>query len=533
MKISSLIRKNEYWDLVNNLIKKFGYPTCYQELVIYFDRKDLDNPKITLTRECLCWSWGDGNLDVGDPTIKEKIETNISNIKEKFLFLTGRYGNEGDISVAPFLRFTDEETNIKIELRPNSLVDEMVSVIGRGNISKKKFNLFIKNNIKPYTIDGIEEKKSALVNRKEKIINKKYNTINTTILDFCKENGIISPAATENTIKEHLEASSNDYTLYQELFKKLTRVDLLSDNTHCDLEDNFSKKVSFIIPCYNTEKTIKKTLLSIKHQNVKKHYFSDLEVIIIDDNSVIPVEKSIDPEDYPFKIKIIKLNHNSGVSHARALGVTHADGDILIFIDSDIVLSKDYLADHLVRNVIINNAVFVSLKENVKGNDARISNDSIKNGLDVSNIDYSKDLRVDKKVNKKAIGLHPVEKELSLHILESTNYFKDYSGSKSHGPYDLFSMVIGHNFSIKKELIYRSFPFSKDFKGWGLEDTYAGARMKLDGIYIIPIMSCGVLHIDHPERSGSKTKKMKEKIRNTKILEKMLNKPIEYQWVIK
>jgi glycosyltransferase involved in cell wall biosynthesis len=293
-------------------------------------------------------------------------------------------------------------------------------------------------------------------------------------------------------------------------------------NEHCSLPKNTKKKnISIIIPAYNSDSTINKVLSSIKWQKIECNYFKYIEVIIIDDNSINEVSKCIKIDDYPFKIQIIRLNNNHGLSHARQLGVTHASGDILFFLDSDVILSEYYLSDHLVRNIIINNAVFVSFKENVSKDDSKISDISIKNGLKLPK--YSKDLRIHKTVNQNAIGSYTVNKELELNILEDTNYFKDFYGSRIFGVYDLSCMTTGHNFSIKRNLVLQSSPFSKKFKGWGMEDVYSGLKMISNGNYIIPILSSGVYHIDHPPRSGSDEKKKEEYTKNTEIINQMLD----------
>ena len=90
-------------------------------------------------------------------------------------------------------------------------------------------------------------------------------------------------------------------------------------------------KLSIIIPVYNGEKTIARTLESIKIQN-----FSDYEIIIINDNST---DKSLfDIVQYcnELPIKIINVNldvHCAG--NSRQIGLDNAVGDWITFIDQD------------------------------------------------------------------------------------------------------------------------------------------------------------------------------------------------------
>lgn len=98
------------------------------------------------------------------------------------------------------------------------------------------------------------------------------------------------------------------------------------------------KKVSIIIPVYNSEKEILELLNSIEQQTNR-----DFEVIIINDGSTDDSEKVIKSfignREYYNYFKI----HNSGVSKARNFGLNKAKGDIICFIDSDDWIEKDYI----------------------------------------------------------------------------------------------------------------------------------------------------------------------------------------------
>ncbi len=88
--------------------------------------------------------------------------------------------------------------------------------------------------------------------------------------------------------------------------------------------------ISLIVPVFNKEKYIGRCLDSILHQKL------DCEVIIIDDcsqdNSVKIATQYIQRFD---NFHLITLPENKGVGNARNIGVEHAKGDYLLFIDSD------------------------------------------------------------------------------------------------------------------------------------------------------------------------------------------------------
>ncbi len=94
-------------------------------------------------------------------------------------------------------------------------------------------------------------------------------------------------------------------------------------------------KFSIVIPVYNVEKFIKRTLDSIKSQT-----FKDYEVIVVNDGST---DKSMDICK-KYDVKIINSKHVE-VSEARNIGAKQAKGEYLVFLDSDDWWDKDLLKE--------------------------------------------------------------------------------------------------------------------------------------------------------------------------------------------
>lgn len=91
-------------------------------------------------------------------------------------------------------------------------------------------------------------------------------------------------------------------------------------------------KVSIIVPAYNREKYIGQCLDSLLNQTYK-----DLEIIVVDDASTDDTPQIVEEyrERHPDKIKIKKLERNSGPSVARNEGIKIAEGEYICFCDSD------------------------------------------------------------------------------------------------------------------------------------------------------------------------------------------------------
>lgn len=94
------------------------------------------------------------------------------------------------------------------------------------------------------------------------------------------------------------------------------------------------EKLSIIIPIYNSEKYLERTLNSVINQTYK-----NLEIILVDDfsqDSSFLICKNFAQDDE--RIKVIHLEKNVGVSSARNIGLDNSSGKYIQFVDSD-----DYL----------------------------------------------------------------------------------------------------------------------------------------------------------------------------------------------
>ena len=97
--------------------------------------------------------------------------------------------------------------------------------------------------------------------------------------------------------------------------------------------------ISIIMPCYNTEKYLKKTMCSIFAQS-----FKDYEIIMVDDGSTDSTPALLDgyAANYPDIIRVFH-KENAGQSTARNLAIDEARGVYIAFWDSDDYADVDYL----------------------------------------------------------------------------------------------------------------------------------------------------------------------------------------------
>lgn len=102
-------------------------------------------------------------------------------------------------------------------------------------------------------------------------------------------------------------------------------------------------KISIIIPHYGRRESLRCLIESILRSNYPK---DKLEVIIVagdvkDEEYVHDLLKSF--QFILFKMKVLRCRLWYSVSNARNIGGIHAEGDILVFLDDDIVLQRDAL----------------------------------------------------------------------------------------------------------------------------------------------------------------------------------------------
>ena len=108
---------------------------------------------------------------------------------------------------------------------------------------------------------------------------------------------------------------------------------------------SLNKIISVIIPTYNSENTIIRSINSVLNQKVNNF----IEIIIIDDNSIDKTVKKVKGIRIKnnFKITIIKNKINRGSGYCRRIGIKKAKGFYLAFLDSDDYWLNNKLSDQI------------------------------------------------------------------------------------------------------------------------------------------------------------------------------------------
>ena len=103
--------------------------------------------------------------------------------------------------------------------------------------------------------------------------------------------------------------------------------------------------ISVVIPTYNRRSILEKCLQALEHQDPSGE-IENCEVIVVDDGSSDGTPDWLRQEAARFPhIRLVEQQHG-GPAEGRNRGVDHAKGDVIVFIDSDLVVTSSFLASH-------------------------------------------------------------------------------------------------------------------------------------------------------------------------------------------
>ncbi len=101
-----------------------------------------------------------------------------------------------------------------------------------------------------------------------------------------------------------------------------------------DKGTTYEPLISIIIPVRNGSRTLDSCLRSIK-----RSYYKNYEVIVVDDHSTdqtVEIAKN-------YQCIVLETGDGHGANNARNFGARNANGEVFVFIDSDIVIARETL----------------------------------------------------------------------------------------------------------------------------------------------------------------------------------------------
>ena len=103
--------------------------------------------------------------------------------------------------------------------------------------------------------------------------------------------------------------------------------------------------LSVVIPTYNRLPILEKCLRALEQQQLEA-LISAYEVVVVDDGSTDDTVNWLlrNGSEFPH-VRLVQQDHG-GPAEGRNRGVDHARGDVIVFIDSDLVVTESFLISH-------------------------------------------------------------------------------------------------------------------------------------------------------------------------------------------
>jgi len=196
----------------------------------------------------------------------------------------------------------------------------------------------------------------------------------------------------------------------------------------------------------------------------------DYEIILVDNGSTDGTEKMVASLSPPCHLLYLH-EERRGPHIARNLGIKHAKGEIVIFVDSDILAPPNFIAEHLRFHKKYGDKVIVS------GPTVRTSN----------LMDDFSDIEKRKKKKK----------------------FFDWSGPS----------FITSNLSVRRKYLLEVGGFDEDFEGMGWHDWDLGLRLTKIGLVAKRNLNAIVYHYKEKRESTDLLKLMEKRIQRHQLIE--------------
>jgi len=244
-------------------------------------------------------------------------------------------------------------------------------------------------------------------------------------------------------------------------------------------------KASVIIPTYNRSKIIELTLASLVGQDIGNDNY---EVIVIDDGSSDNTREVV--ESFMDKLNLIYyFQEDKGyrVALARNEGIRRASGEVLIFLDSGMVVGRSFVRSHY---------------------DAHCDKETHQissRGTVLIGYVYGYNHSNTEEAIPEYINFH--DPDNTLKMLAKTEYYTDIrlrvykpvsdQIDRLPAPWTLFWTT---NVSVGKKLMLEAGCFDEGYTTWGMEDIECGYRLFRKGAkFVMSRAACGVHYPHHRE----------------------------------
>lgn len=266
-------------------------------------------------------------------------------------------------------------------------------------------------------------------------------------------------------------------------------------------------EISIIIPSYNKYPLNLFTLYSLE----KQYYdLSKVEVFLIDDASTDQTSERLETYNPPYHFYYFRCKKNIGRAKARNLGIQHAQGKVIIFLDAEMFVEPSFLQNHSQYhqqkdNLIVTGAmsykglyscVFPDFQPNQMQEITKLINDNSKLSTRFSTYKSS---------SKKPFPLLKNKdfdrgryKTLCFEKSSWFSFILEQYGPNLEGFSFPWMAFLTGNVSLRKSLLDMVGGFDEEFVGYGYEDWELGYRLYNAGAEYIASDKVISYHQEHP-----------------------------------
>jgi len=246
--------------------------------------------------------------------------------------------------------------------------------------------------------------------------------------------------------------------------------------------------ISVVIPTCNKSKFLDVTLASLSKQKLSKE--DSFEIVVVNDGKEEETIKVVDSWKDKLDIKYCKTTGKSGRARARNLGAENANGEILIFLDDDMLVMPELINEHISAHSKQKNIVAIGYRYRLEQSTLELFNfiTPVKVAANIEHIKYLPSLLDERETVYKMCDDN-IEKYFTPWVCLFSN-----------------NMSIGRDIFIKHKFdeIYQ--------KKWGVEDVDLGYRLYKAGIHFTLIRKASAYHLPHHTSWRKNLSELKENL---------------------
>ncbi len=223
--------------------------------------------------------------------------------------------------------------------------------------------------------------------------------------------------------------------------------------------------VSVVIPCFDAAEPLARTIAALERQTWPRDL---LEIIIVDDGSHPPLAP---PQAPPFAVRMIRREERGfSLAAARNAGARAASGDILVFLDADLIAEAGLIAAHARWHHAVGDAFTIGFRAHVSV--AGITPQAI---------------RACPATIRDLLAGRPFDPPWNERLMIAT---ADLTAPRE----DLFRIAGGGNFGISRALFAETGGFDESFTCYGGEDIEFAWRVQVRGGLLVPVREAFAWH---------------------------------------